>query len=83
LTGHSSRPVTPELLEQADVIVGMTAGHLQSLTAYADDLTAQVRLLGGPAGDLADPVGGDRAVYEACAGAIWQHMQGLVADLLA
>jgi protein-tyrosine phosphatase len=82
LAGHVSQPVTPELLAHADVIVGMTTGHLHALTAYPD-LAGRVRLLGGPAGDLADPIGGDRAVYQACAGAIWQHLQSLVTELLA
>jgi protein-tyrosine phosphatase len=82
LSGHGSRPVTPELLALADLVVGMTGSHLHALTAYPS-LAAQVRLLGGAAGDLADPIGGDRAVYQACAGAIWQHLQGLVTDLLA
>jgi protein-tyrosine phosphatase len=82
LNSHSSRPVTPELLTQADVIVGMTGSHLSAVASYPQ-LVGRTRLLGGAAGDLADPIGGDRAVYEACAGAIWQHLQGLVTELLA
>jgi protein-tyrosine phosphatase len=82
LAGHTSRPITPELLAQADVIVGMTVGHLHALAAQPG-LAAPVCLLGGPAGDLPDPIGGDRTVYEACAGTIWQHLQTLVTELLA
>jgi protein-tyrosine phosphatase len=82
LSGHSSRPATPDLLAQADLIVGMTGSHLHAVAAYPG-LAARARLLGGEAGDLADPIGGDRAVYQACAGAIWQHLQGLVTELLA
>jgi L-threonylcarbamoyladenylate synthase len=82
LSGHSSRPATPDLLAQADLIVGMTGSHLHAVAAYPG-LASRARLLGGEAGDLADPIGGDRAVYQACAGAIWQHLHGLVAELLA
>jgi hypothetical protein len=55
---------------------------VNTLAAYPE-VTADVRLLGGTAGDLPDPIGGDRTTYEACAGAIWQHLQGLVAEFLA
>jgi protein-tyrosine phosphatase len=81
LSNHISRPATLDLLEQADIIVGMTKSHLNNLAAYPE-VTADVRLLGGEAGDLPDPIGGDRATYEACAGAIWQHLQGLVTELV-
>ncbi len=84
LSGHSSRPATPDLLAQADVVVGMTAGHLHTVAGFTghDAGPGQVvRLLCGES-DLSDPIGGDRAVYQACAGTIWQHLQGLVAELV-
>ncbi|HEY1377532.1 MAG TPA: Sua5/YciO/YrdC/YwlC family protein [Gemmataceae bacterium] len=84
LSGHASRPATPDLLAQADVIVGMTAGHLHTLAGFTGPGGGSdrvVRLLCGES-DLPDPIGGDRTVYQACAGTIWQHMQGLVAELL-
>jgi protein-tyrosine phosphatase len=81
LSGHASRPVTPDLLAGADDVIGMTAGHLLGLAGFAGrDVGARVRLLCGE--DLADPIGGDRTVYQACAGTIWQHLQGLVDELV-
>jgi protein-tyrosine phosphatase len=80
LSCHSSRPATPDLLLQADDVVGMTAGHLHGLAGFPGG-GGRGRLLCGDA-DLADPIGGDRAVYQACAGTIWQHLQRLVAELL-
>lgn len=82
LTRHASRPATPDLLTQADDVIGMTASHVHGLAGFVGpDAPARVRLLCGD-GDLADPIGGDRGVYQACAGMIWQHLQGLVDELI-
>src|SRR5207248_1646002 len=34
LGGHATRPVTADLLAQADDVLAMTAGHLQALAAF-------------------------------------------------
>jgi protein-tyrosine phosphatase len=81
LTDHASRPATQDLLCGADVIVGMTAGHLMGLADYAGP-DVRLRLLCGET-DLPDPIGGDAVVYQGCAGAIWQHLPGLLDELLA
>jgi protein-tyrosine phosphatase len=80
LSAHVSRPATPDLLAQADDVVGMTAGHMHGLAGYLGT-GSRSRLLCGES-DLADPIGGDRTVYQACAGTIWQHLQRLVDELL-
>ena len=79
LSGHASQPATADLLADADMIVGMTAGHIHGLVGAVG--VGQVRLLCGNA-DLPDPIGGDAAVYQACAGTIWQHLQGLIEELV-
>jgi L-threonylcarbamoyladenylate synthase len=81
LSGHASRPATGDLLADADLIVGMTAGHLHGLGGLVRP-PQEVRLLCGDA-DLADPIGGDLTVYQACAGSIWQHLQRFVEELTA
>jgi protein-tyrosine phosphatase len=81
LSGHASRPATPDVLTGADVIVAMTAGHLHGMTAFGGS-DANARLLCGES-DLADPIGGDLGVYQACAGTIWQNLQGFVEELVA
>jgi protein-tyrosine phosphatase len=80
LSDHASRPATADLLSDADMIVGMTAGHLQGLAGFAGP-GIRTRLLCGDS-DLSDPIGGDLTVYQACAGTIWQNLQGLVDELL-
>jgi L-threonylcarbamoyladenylate synthase len=81
LSGHFSRPATGDILADADLIVGMTAGHLHGLEGLVHPPQV-ARLLCGDA-DLADPIGGDLNVYQACAGSIWQHLQRLVEELTA
>jgi protein arginine phosphatase len=54
LSSHRARPLTEEMLERADVIVGMTAAHVASVGGGA-------RLLGEA--DLDDPIGRGRETY--------------------
>ncbi len=81
LARHQSQPLTPELAAQADYLVGMTRGHVQALADHFPRLGCRPRLLSAGGEDLADPIGGDEAVYRECAGQIWRHLEGLVAEL--
>jgi protein-tyrosine-phosphatase len=54
LSSHRARPLTEELLERADVVVGMTAAHVAAIGGGA-------RLLGEA--DLDDPIGRGRDAY--------------------
>jgi protein-tyrosine phosphatase len=81
LSAHASRPATPDLLGHADLVVAMTAGHLDGLEGWLGGHT-KARLLCVDQ-DLPDPIGGDMSVYQTCAGTIWQHMTGLVDELLS
>src|SRR6185437_7366244 len=80
LSAHRSQPLTPDLAARADYLLGMTHGHLQALTDYFAHLGVQPRLL-DPAGDIADPIGCDRPVYEACGRHIWDRLESLVAEI--
>lgn len=81
LSAHRSRPLTPELAAQADYLVGMTHGHLHTLTEGFGHLGIPLRLL-DPGGDIADPIGGDQPVYEECGQQIWQRLEILAAEIL-
>jgi protein-tyrosine phosphatase len=83
LRGHRSRPLTPDLVAQADYLVVMTQGHLQALAAQFRRLRPQARLLSGTGEDVPDPIGGEQEVYQECAQQIWRHLEELVADLPA
>jgi protein-tyrosine phosphatase len=80
LAAHRSQPLTPELAAQADCLVAMTRGHVRALEHHFPRLGARPRLL-DPAGDVADPIGCDRAVYEECGQQIWQHLEALVSEV--
>ena len=54
LSSHRARPVTEEMLERAEVVVGMTAAHVTAVGGGA-------RLLGEA--DVDDPIGGGRDAY--------------------
>ncbi len=68
LSGHRSRPVTRDLVEQADLIVAMTAGHRDELRRRFPAAADRIRLLhafGTQAveADVSDPIGQSMDVY--------------------
>lgn len=67
LSGHASRPVDAALVSGADVVLAMTRGHALALALRYPEAAARVRLLCRDGADLDDPIGGDAAVYAACA----------------
>jgi protein-tyrosine phosphatase len=80
LSQHTSRPLTEDLLAQADYVLTMTRGHLHALQPHLADLVAVPRLLCPQGGDLPDPIGGPPEVYAQCAQTIWQHLDPLLAE---
>lgn len=82
LGAHRSRLLTPELAAQADYLVVMTRGHLQALNNHFPRLGSRPRLLSPQGDDIADPIGQDQQVYQACAGQIGHYLEALVAELV-
>jgi protein-tyrosine-phosphatase/tRNA A37 threonylcarbamoyladenosine synthetase subunit TsaC/SUA5/YrdC len=80
LSAHRSQPMTVELAARADYLVGMTQSHVRALMDDFGSLGLSPRLL-DPAGDIADPIGGDQPVYDACAQQIRQHLETFVAEI--
>jgi protein-tyrosine phosphatase len=81
LDGHTSRPLTEDLAERADFLVGMTRGHLEALAGQFPATGARPRLLSAAGNDLADPIGGPHEVYESCGRQIWNDLDALLAEL--
>lgn len=81
LASHSSRPLTDELLDRADYVVTMTAGHRDSILAVRPDLADRVHLLSREGLDIADPIGGGPAEYEHCRAEIERELLVLVEHL--
>lgn len=59
---HASRLLTPELVAQADVIICMTASHLDAVRAMDPAANSKAIML-APDGDIPDPVGSPLEVY--------------------
>lgn len=67
LTGHSSQPLTDEVMNVADLILTLTRGHRTAILAAWPDMHDRVFTLRHDGGDVADPVGMSVDVYRQCA----------------
>jgi protein-tyrosine phosphatase len=67
LTQHRSRPLTVELIHQADMIFTMSRNHAVAVAALVPSATEKVATL-DPKGDIDDPIGADISVYKDVAG---------------
>lgn len=62
LSGHRSRALSPELIQQVDQIYTMTESHRQSVLSVAPEAIDKVQRL-DPRGDISDPFGASVEVY--------------------
>jgi L-threonylcarbamoyladenylate synthase len=62
LTKHRSRPLSVELIHQADFIFTMSKNHAQSVSALVPSATQKTKTL-DPDKDVEDPIGGDASLY--------------------
>ena len=82
LARHRSRELSLELLEWADVIVGMEASHAEAAARWAPEASVYVMTDFLPADDrqagsgVPDPYGGDLETYEATWALLERAMRG-------
>ncbi len=62
----TSKPLTPEMIRKADVVLGMTAGHIRTAAGMAPEARAKILQL-DPGNDIEDPIGRDQEAYDALA----------------
>ena len=75
---HESRLLTRELIEEADIIFGMTPAHLAMVRSIAPGAAEKARLLDAGGDSVPDPIGGSQHVYDvAC-----RHLADLIAAQL-
>ena len=79
---HTSQPLTDTLLDQADHIFAMTRGHRDSILAVRPDAADRVHLMSPDNTDVADPIGGGLADYQACKEQLEQYVRALVTGLV-
>jgi protein-tyrosine phosphatase len=78
LSRHRSRPLSVELIHQADFIFPMSRAHAGAVTALVPSAADKVFTL-DPNGDIEDPIGSELAVYESLA----RTLRGLIEARLA
>ena len=66
LSKHRSRPLSVELIHQADVIFPMSRAHAQSVIALVPSAAEKTFTL-DPDGDIEDPIGGELSLYQTLA----------------
>lgn len=76
LADHKSRAVTGTLLETCDLIVGLTASHIQQLRMMYPQCTVPMTAFDDP--PVSDPYGGDDAAYEQAASDIQRQLPSLL-----
>jgi protein-tyrosine phosphatase len=83
LSQHESRPLTADLVAQADYLITMTQGHAAALASRFARHQPRPRLLCADGSDIADPIGGAAEVYRQCAQQILENLERLVPELHA
>lgn len=78
LAGHKAKKLTPEMAEAADVVLVMGA---RMKRGQPPGKTWTLKEYGGGSGDIADPYGGDKAVYLACAREIADAIDKIMPNL--
>ncbi|HEY1628665.1 MAG TPA: hypothetical protein VGF52_02335, partial [Tepidisphaeraceae bacterium] len=73
LSKHRSRPLSVELIHQADQIYTMSRSHAAAVVALVPSAAQKTSSL-DPDGDIEDPIGGDLALYQTTA----KHLQELI-----
>lgn len=63
---HKSRCLTAEMVEKSDIIFTMTKNHRQMILSMYPQAAGKCFLLAGEK-DIADPIGGGKQIYRACA----------------
>jgi protein-tyrosine-phosphatase len=85
LSRHEAQPLTEKLARDADLIVAMTASHMQSIVERWPDAASRTCLILPERGDLADPIGQPVGAYRQCAtqiaAALKHHTEKVKAQL--
>lgn len=78
LTGHRSQPVTVDLLQEADLVLTMSRGHMHSLQMLLPESAEWVMPLAADGRDVADPIGGSLGLYRMTAAQIEQGIEAAI-----
>ena len=76
---HRSSVLTRQMIEDSDVIFGLTPAHVQEVVAIAPDARERVMLLDPEGRPVPDPIGMSQGVYDETA----SFIRGAVVDRLS
>ncbi len=74
---HISRQITPEIMEKADIIVGISSSHAMMLMGAFPEYAGKIISMPH---DISDPFGGDIEIYKTCLGEIEAGIRELFSD---
>jgi len=74
LSGHRSRALTADLIDQVDQIYTMTESHRRSVLAQAPQAASKMQRL-DPHADISDPIGASLEVYQTTADQIRRALE--------
>jgi protein-tyrosine-phosphatase len=63
----TSKPLTADMVRKADLVLGMTSGHVETARALAGSEAGDKVLRLDPDGDIKDPIGRGQGAYDALA----------------
>jgi len=79
ISRHRSRPLTRELIGEADLVFCLTDSHVETAIRLAPEARAKLRRL-DPRGDVPDPIGGGPAVYRQTARRIEKALRSALSE---
>ena len=84
LSNHRPRPLTPDLIDEVNLILAMTSRHKREIderfpSAQAKSWTLLSFI--GERGDIDDPFGGSLEEYRECAQRLWEAVNRVIAHL--
>jgi protein-tyrosine-phosphatase len=79
LSRHRSRPLSVELIHQADMIYTMSRNHAMAVLSLVPSAADKVMTL-APGRDVEDPIGSDVGVYQQLAGELQELIQERLSD---
>ena len=72
---HISRPINPEIMETADLVVGLTESHALQLMGWFPQHASKITCMPR---SIPDPFGGDEEDYRLCLAAITEGIRELL-----
>jgi protein-tyrosine phosphatase len=88
ISTHKSRPLTPEMLEEVDLILAMTSNHYQTVISMLPEAKEKTYLLtkfpepGMDGEGIADPIGGSLDMYNQTFLQIGEELGRILPDLI-